>query len=132
MKIVEAPNSTQIDELFDKNCITQKATNRKCLLKILETIRALTLRNIALRGHEEHGFKDSNLYEICKLRGSDDSDFMHWIDKKRGTYLNHESQNDMLILMGMRVLRELLRPIQEGTYSKCFEFESSKSNINSP
>ena len=71
-------------------------SDRKCLLKILETIKVLAARNIALRGHEEHGFKDSNLYEICKLRGSDDSDFMNWIDKKRGSYLSHDCQNEMI------------------------------------
>ena len=85
-------------------------------MKILETIRVFTLRNIVLRGHEEHGLKDS-MYEILKLRGSEDSELMQFIGKDRGTYLHHDCQNEILDLMASRLLHDhIIKPIQKAQF----------------
>lgn len=125
LKVVEIANSTPVDELFDKQSESIKETNRKCFFKVLENIKFLCVRNIALRGHEEHGLDDSsnsNLFELTKLRALDDQDLQAWTEKKRGKYMDHHCQNEVLHLMGSRLLHEhILRPIQKGcTLSKCF------------
>ena len=104
---------TPIEELFDTQSGNQKASNRKCLIKTIETIRLLALKNIAFRNLKK---EDSIFYEMMEMRSNDVPELKAWLDKKHGNYLHHDIQNELLQIMAHRILREhVLKPIKNGS-----------------
>ena len=109
---IQASKTAQVDEILEKQCETQRALNRKCFIKVLQNILYLSTENIAFRGLEK---SDSKFYNLVKLRALDDENLMNWIEKKRGNYLHHEIQNEILKIMANTLMRDhILKRIYEG------------------
>ena len=100
-KIVDAPKSTQIHAILDTQASKQMAINRKCFMKSVQNLQFLALNNIAIQGHEK---EKANFFGLAKLRANDDDDLVNWIEKKRGNYMCHNVQNEILELMAEEVL----------------------------
>ena len=62
-------------------------------MKIVENLKYHAETNIPLQGRN---LESSNFYKTAQLRALDDSKFAIWLEKKRGTFLHHEIQNEML------------------------------------
>lgn len=113
---IEAMKLGPVDEILNQQCESQRAANRRCLLKIIENVHFCALTNSPFRGHEE---KDSFFQKLADLRGKDNADFQQWIEKKQKGYLSKNIQNELLAIMSMKLLREnVLKPIQEGYFSQ--------------
>ena len=114
-KIVDAPKSTQIYEVLDTHAEKQMAKNRKCFMKLLQNLQFLALNNIAIQGHEK---EKSNFFGLAKLRANDDEDLVNWIEnKKRGNYMHHNVQNELLELMAKEVLnKNIMKQIKEAQF----------------
>ena len=102
-----------VSNLMFKNLASEQAENRKCLLKIVENVRYHAQTNIAFQGDD---LEKSNFFQTAKLRALDDPKFENWIDKKRGKFLHHESQNEILKIMALAVLRQLVKMIQSADF----------------
>ena len=51
-------------------------------------------------------------HQLLKLQGEDDPRIESWLKKKTDKYTSSDIQTEILKLMAMRVLRELIVPIQ--------------------
>lgn len=87
--------------------------NRRCFLKILQSIRYLGRQGIAFQGDTEA----SNFLQLMKLRAMDDPILGEWIAKGGDTYLSHDIQNEILQIMSNTILRDLAKDIRPNFYS---------------
>ena len=71
---------------------SNKAINRKMLLKILQNIMFLARQNIALRGDKDEC--DSNFNQLLHLRSYDDCNILNWLKKKIDKYTSGDIQNE--------------------------------------
>ena len=70
--------------------------NRRCFLKILQSIRYLGRQGIAFQGDADEA---SNFLQLMKLRAMDDPILGEWVTKGEDTYLSHDIQNEILQIM---------------------------------
>ena len=80
------------------------------LLKILSNVRFLARQGLPLRGSSQGD--DSNFIQLLKLRGTDDVRLAEWIQRKSSKYITADMQNEMLVVMSLRVLREIASAIE--------------------
>ena len=83
----------------------EQALRRRVLLKIISSIRYLARQSLALRGHNND--EEGNLYQLMKHRGEDDEEILEWLKKKSSKSLTTESQNELIRIMALHVLRQL-------------------------
>ena len=102
-----------VSEMMFNNLATEKAENRRCLIKIVENIKYHIDTNISFQGND---LDKSNFYKTAKLRALDDPKLGLWIEKKRGSYLHHECQNEILKIMAFSVLRKVVKNIQSADF----------------
>ena len=111
---IDSQKSGPVDQILNKQCESQRAANRRCLMKLVENVHFCAINNIAFRGHEDD---DSIFYNLAKLRANDCPDFQQWIDKKQHTYMHKDIQNELLEIIAHKILREdILKPIQKGFF----------------
>eukprot|EP00112_Aurelia_sp_Birch-Aquarium-sp1_P002970 Seg13317.1 transcript_id=Seg13317.1/GoldUCD/mRNA.D3Y31 product="hypothetical protein" protein_id=Seg13317.1/GoldUCD/D3Y31 len=67
--------------------------NRRCFMKILQSIRYLGRQGIAFQGDTDEA---SNFLQLMKLRAMDDPTLGEWITRGQDTYLSHDIQNEIL------------------------------------
>lgn len=105
-KMITLPATTRdVAEMLYSLHSSEKAANRKCLLKILSNLRFLARKGCAIRGGGDHEHEtDSNFHQLCKLQCEDDSVLEEWLQKKKEKYTSHEVQNKILKVMALRVL----------------------------
>ena len=113
IEVFAAMEQTPIDEKLNDQKIIEKATNRQCLLKVMDNLRFLAMENIGIRGKET---KDSKIYKLVKLQGKYDPDLKNWLKKRRGNYLAPKCQNEMLKIMGDNVLQQVLEPVKKAKF----------------
>lgn len=111
-KMITLPATTKdIGETLSELHASEKARNRKCLLKILSNLRFLARQGCAIRGSGEQE-TDSNFHQLYKLRCEDDPGLEEWLKKKKEKYTSHEVQNELIKVMALRVLREIASCLQ--------------------
>ena len=87
--------------------------NRKCFLKIIETLLCLGRQGVALRGHAED---ESNFYQLLELRAIDVPELRKWLDKpgRSDRYTSHDPQDEILQLAASSILRDIVSEIKSG------------------
>ena len=96
-----------------------QGTNREqheatvALKAICSTLLALAQTGCAIRGHsdDEHG----NLKTWLKLRSEDIPDLQRFLLRKK-SYVSHDVQNELLLLMSNNVLRQLLEKVKKSPF----------------
>ena len=68
-------------------------------------------QGLAIRGHKD---EESNLYQLLKLRCEDCQELSVWFERHQ--YLSHDIINELIILMGNALLRNLLSKIREANW----------------
>ena len=113
--MITIPATTRdIGEQLSQIHSQEKATNRRMFLKILSSIRYLARQGLALRGDgDEH---DGNFLQLLKLKGEDDPAMIDWLKRKANKYTSHQSQNNILRIMAMNVLREVTLSLQQSPF----------------
>ena len=99
------PECGNIREMTSENLKTKMIENRKCLLKIIETIRFLGRQGLVLRGREDDD--NSNFWQLLKLRTKDFPILKQWTERKSEKYTSHDIQNEILSLMAHEIVRDL-------------------------
>ena len=99
-----------IGESLSKQHSEEKADNRALLLKIIGNIRFLARQGLALRGSGDD--ENSNFIQLLKLRGDDDGRVGKWMEKKMNRFMSPKIQNELLEVMGLKVVREIADSIR--------------------
>lgn len=69
--LLTLPTTTRdVGEQLSSAHAHEKAVNRRCLLKVISTLRFLAQQGCAIRGHGDE--TDGNFYQLLKLRGEED------------------------------------------------------------
>ena len=99
------PQCGNIQEITSEKIKSNMQENRKCLIKIIETIQFLGRQGLALRGDERD--ENSSFMQLLKLRSKDFLKLKEWLEKKTEKYTSHDIQNELLKLMAHQILRDL-------------------------
>ena len=100
-------SNPSVKEQISNQAAKLQAARRAGLLKQLEAMRFLLRQGIALRGHSE---KEGNLHQLLTAWSGDCAIITSWIEE--GKYMSHEIINELITLMGHKVLRQLLACIK--------------------
>ena len=75
-------------------------------------MRFLLRQGLALRGHHD---VDGNLYQLLRAWSADSDVVKAWL--RQGRFLSHDRVNELITLMGHRVLRTVLARVRSSTPS---------------
>ena len=75
------------------------------LLHVLSTVRYLARQGLAFRGHNDDA---SNFMQLLKLRCDDIPEMRQWLENNSRKYASHDIQNEMVELMGQRILHQVI------------------------
>ena len=105
--------STTIDvgETLSSQLAKERAERRKCFLKLLSNARFLSRQALAFRGDGNE--LDSNFTRLIYLRSEDNPKLIDWINQKSNKYTSGEMQNEMIKFMALRVLRQIIKNLQD-------------------
>lgn len=92
----------------------QMLDNRKALLKIFSTLRALAKQGLPIRG--DNNDEKSNFMTFLKARAEDVLELKSWLQRDGHRWLHHESQNEILELMATTVLSQIMGEIRRAEY----------------
>ena len=109
-----AQTHTDVIELANEATKKLRMNNRRCFVKILESLQFLARQGLSLRGDDD---SNSNFIQLLKLRCLDDPLLSTWLESKGGRYYSHQIQNEILSIMANNVLRELVSDIGDKCYS---------------
>lgn len=104
------PNSFTLRELMLNLIIKCKKLKHRgeVFIKELSCLRMLLRQGLPIRGHTE---QEGNLMQLLCLRSDDDPQIKQWI--KDSKYLSVDIVNECVMLMGQKLLRELLSNIHK-------------------
>ena len=115
LKVESLPKACgDIGEKMSKKHSEEKGDNRDCLRKILSSIRFLARQGISLRGDDDES--DGNYTQILKARGEDDSRIIEWLKRKNDKYTCGDTQNEMIQIMALSILRDIAQNIRNSVY----------------
>ena len=95
---------------------TTMIENRKCFLKIVESLHYLSRQGIAVQGKTD---AESNFMQLLHLRTKDYKPLKKWLETMNDTYTSHDIENEILNLMSHDVIRSLMSDMKRG---KCRYF----------
>ena len=82
---------------------------------IIEHLQYLSRQDLPFRRHNDC---ESNFYQLLLLRSKDIPQLKDWLMKKKGKYISHDIQNELLsIIMSHQVLNKLLVSIRDTIFS---------------
>jgi len=108
------PKCGNAREMNNETIKTSMVENRKCFMKILESLRYLSRQNIAIQGKTD---AESNFMQLLMLRAIDFRPLKRWLKNMNDTYTSHPIQNEILNLLSHDVIRSLVRDIKGGQCS---------------
>ena len=111
LKMVTMPSGKSVAESLSSQLAKEKLQRRQCFLKILSNVRFLARQGLPIRGHGDE--RDSNFFQLLKLRGEDDPKIAGWLDKKQISIL---LQNEILKIMALSVLRKIVDSIHSAPF----------------
>ena len=89
--------------------------HRQMLMKLLSCIKYLARQGLPFRGHyEDVESFEGNLYQLLLLQAQDCPEMKTWLRKKE--YISPEIINEIIMIMGQSVLRELLGEIKSSLW----------------
>ena len=104
LKTITIPSThADIGESLSSQHAQEKLERQKCFLKLLSNVRFLARQALPLQGDGDES--DSNYIQLLKLHGEDDPRVFEWLKKKTDKYTSADTQNEMLKVMSLQVLR---------------------------
>ena len=94
-----------IGETLSREHKQEKIENRKCLLKVLSSVKFLARPGLPLRGLGSES--NSNFMQLLQSRGEDDATLASWLMKKSGKYTSPLMQNEILKTMAFNAWRKV-------------------------
>ena len=107
------PKCKDIVTTFDECTKETMKMNRKCFVKIIESLLYLGRQGIALRQSND---LESNFVQLLELRAIDIPELRKWLDQpgRSDTYTSHDSQNEILSLAANSIVRDIVLDIKSG------------------
>ena len=103
--------------------------HQKMLLKLLSCIRYLGRQGLPLRGHHEDTENfEGNLYQLLLLQAQDSPQMKTWLRRKE--YISPEIVNELIMIMGQTVLRQILAEIKSTLWYSLIADEASDISHN--
>ena len=89
--------------------------HRQMLMKLLSCVKYLARQGLPFRGHyEDIQSFEGNLYQLLLLQAEDCPEMKTWLRKKE--YISPEIVNEIIMMMGQSVLRQLLSEIKSSLW----------------
>ena len=95
-----------ISECISSAAGEQRKENRSCFMKDMSSLKFLARQGLPIRGDGE-GEQSGNLSQLLALRSQDDPKLVEWLKKKTDKYTGHDMQNEIVQVMGHRILRQI-------------------------
>ena len=113
--IVVIPSSCpDVGTMLSRQYADEIRNNRKCFLKVMAAAQYLARQGIALRGDGDDS--DSNFIQLLKMQADDNQKLASWLSQKTNKYTSHESQNEILKVMALNVLRKVASSIFDASF----------------
>ena len=113
---ITIPRCGNVKEMSNESMKADMKENRKCLIKILETLQFLGRQGLALRGDAND--ENSNFTQLFKLRSKDFVIKLNqWFGKKTDKYTSHDIQNELFMLMANQILSGMTDQIRGSYFS---------------
>jgi hypothetical protein len=77
-------------------------------------VKFLARQGLPLRGHGDDS--DSNFIQLYKLCGQNDPKVLEWLKKKRDKYTSGEIQNEVIMVMALKILRQIAATLHESQF----------------
>lgn len=111
VKTAAKASSTNIGAQLSKWYDEDTKNHRRMLLKLLASIKYLARQGLSFRGHHEDMVSaEGNLYQLLLLQAQHDPTMSQWLKKR--DYISPQVINELIVLMGKSVLRQLLADIR--------------------
>jgi Domain of unknown function (DUF4371) len=104
--------NVNVAQQMERQLADEKASARRALHAVAETLLTLAHTGCAIRGHEDD---EGNLMAWLQLRAGDLPDLKQLM-QRRMAFLSHDIQNELLQLMSNNVLRQILGRVQNSPY----------------
>ena len=125
---ITIPQCGNIQEMTSEKIKSNMQGNRKCLIKIIETIQFLGRQMLALRGDKSD--ENSNFIQLLKLRSKDLLKLKEWLERKTEKDTSHDIQNELLKLMTHHILRDLTDEMRDSFYATiCDEYTDISNKV---
>ena len=113
--VITVPQTcSDVGVILSKAHASEELKNREYVFQVFQNIHFLARQGIALRGDGDE--KDSNFMQLLMLRKYDNPTVQSMLDKKTDKYTSPIIQNEMLKIMGLRVLRDIADSLQKAKY----------------
>lgn len=103
-----------VGEMLSQSHANEKEDSRECLLKTLPGVKYLARQGLALMGDGNEC--NSNYVQLLTVRGEKDSKIIDGLQRKIEKYTCADSQNEMLKIMVLAILRKVAKEIQNSVY----------------
>ena len=80
-------------ELTSNAAMQQMEKNRRCLIKIIESLQFLARQGLAIQGKTDG---ESNFIQLLKVRAKDEPVLLEWLDKTN-KYISHDIQKSLIL-----------------------------------
>ena len=99
-----------VGELMDNQRSKKRATERKYLLKVIQSLLYFGRQGIKQQGHDE----SDNFTQLLRLLSTNDENILYHLEGKIGYKYDHNDvQNEILDIMAVLILQEKLKTIRE-------------------
>ena len=113
--MITLPATTRdIGEQLSHQHAIQKEKNRDALYQIFSSVKYLGRQGLALRGDGNE--KDGNLIQLLLMKAKQDKNLSQWMKRKKDVYTSPEIQNEIVKVLGVKVLRELSSSLQSSPF----------------
>ena len=117
-----ADDEVDIGEQMNGSLVNEKAKDLQMFLMILQNIQFLTRQGLAIRKNEDQG----NFDQLMKFSSKIIPRITSWIEKKnRNNYLHNDSQNEILKLMALTMLRDIAKNINDNVFFSIMAVETN-------
>ncbi len=106
--------SLDVGVMLSKTHASEKLKNREYVFQVFHNIRFLARQGIALRGDGDE--KDSNFMQLLMLCKINNPKIQSMLEKKTDKYTSPIIQNEMLQIMGLKILRDIADSLQKAKY----------------
>lgn len=113
--MITLPATTRdIGEQLSHQHAIQKEKNRDALYQIFSSVKYLCRQGLSLRGDGNE--KDGNFIQLLLTKAEEDKNLSLWMKRKENVYTSPEIQNEIVKVLGVRVLRELSSSLQSSPF----------------
>lgn len=113
--MITLPATTRnVGEQLSQQHASNKDKNRDALHQIFTSIKFLCRQGLALRG--DGCESDSNFKVLLSILAEIDQNLFEWMKRKENVYTSPVIQNEIVKVMGVKVLRDLSRDLQRSPF----------------